>query len=80
MICSTSNDFNIINEVKKLMLFYPSNLVINVTVSHALCNYLDLRIALDDVSDSYWKILFSTYFNPLTPVVFPWFLHKLPFS
>ena len=48
---------------KKLMLFYPSNLIVNVTINRAFCSYLDLRLSLDGVSDMYGKVHFSTYFK-----------------
>ena len=62
MIFSTCNSKYVINEMKKLMLFYPSNLIINVMVHSAICNYLDLLLSLDDVSDKYGKVHFSTFF------------------
>ena len=52
-----------LNEMKTLMLFYPSNLIINVAVNRANCNYLDLKLSFDDVSDKYRKVHFSTYFK-----------------
>lgn len=63
MIFSTCEDFYVIHEMKKLMLFYLSNLIINVTVNRAVCNFLDLCLALDDISETYGKIHFYTYFN-----------------
>ena len=63
MIFSTCNSKYIINEMKTLMLFYPSNLIINVAVNRANCNYLDLKLSFDDVSDKYRKVHFSTYFK-----------------
>ena len=49
--------------MKTLMLFYPSNLIINMAVNRANCNYLDLQLSFDDVSDKYRKVHFSTYFK-----------------
>ena len=63
MIFSTCNSKYIINEMKTLMLFYPSDLIINVAVNRANCNYLDLKLSFDDVSDKYRKVHFSTYFK-----------------
>ena len=53
LIFSTCNSEYVVKEMKKLMLFYPSNLIINVTVNRKICNYLDLLLSLDDVSDKY---------------------------
>ena len=62
-VFSTCEDLFIVQEMKKLMLFYPSNLIINVTVNRAICIFLDLNLALDDISETYGKIHFFTFFK-----------------
>ena len=46
-----SHDYNsIVKEIKKLMQFYPSNLIINVKLNRVYCQYLDLSLFLDDLN------------------------------
>ena len=45
------------------MLFYPANLVINVVLNRVACNYLELNLQLDDISEKYRKLHFTTYFK-----------------
>ena len=61
MIFSTSDEKYIINELQKLMLFYPANLVINVVLNRVACNYLDLNLQLDDISEKYRKLHFTIF-------------------
>ena len=61
LVFSTCEDLFIVQEMKKLMLFYPSNLIIKVAVNQAICSFLDLNLALDDISETYGKIHFFTF-------------------
>ena len=63
MIFSTSDEKYIMNELQKLMLFYPANLVINVVLNRVACDYLDLNLQFDDISEKYRKLHFTTYFK-----------------
>ena len=45
------------------MLFYPSNLVVNIKLSKVNVQYLDLFISIDDVTISRGKFHFRTYFK-----------------
>ena len=55
------------------MLFYPSNLVVNIVKNYVTCQYLDLVLAMDDLTLStgvihYWTFLKKfhkfAYLNP----------------
>ena len=54
-----------LTETEKLMHYYPSNLVVNITFNSNFCQYLDLKLAIDDVSFSKGMVHYSTFFKPL---------------
>ena len=40
----------ILSELRKIMLFYPSNLVVNIVKNYVTCQYLDLVLVMDDLT------------------------------
>lgn len=59
-----SQDYNsIVKEIRKLMLFYPSNLIINVKLNRAYCQYLDLSLSFDDVTAAKNRVHHRTFFK-----------------
>ena len=40
----------ILCELRKIMLFYPSNLVVNIVKNYVTCQYLDLVLVMDDLT------------------------------
>ncbi|KAL9952149.1 hypothetical protein ACROYT_G039360, partial [Oculina patagonica] len=61
---SNDSDF-IVKEMGRLMLFYPSNLVINVKLNRTNCQYLDLNLSFDDVTATEERVHYSTFFKKL---------------
>ena len=45
------------------MLFYPSNLVVNIVKNYVTCQYLDLVLAMDDLTLSTGVIHYWTFFK-----------------
>ena len=45
------------------MLFYPSNLVINIVLNYVTCQFLDLVLTLDDITLSTGSIHCWTFFK-----------------
>ena len=41
---------SILSELRKIMLFYPSNLVVNIVKNYVTCQYLDLVLAVYDLT------------------------------
>lgn len=65
MIFSKGDDEQILGEIKRLMGFYPKNLVVNIKLNRNYCQYLDLKLAIDDVSIVKGVVHYQTFFKPL---------------
>ena len=73
-----SQDYNsIVKEIKRLMLFYPSNLIINVKLNRVYCQYLDLSLSLDDVTAARNRVHHRTFFKRFHKFAYldPWSNH-----
>ena len=73
ILFSVRDSKSILSELRKIMLFYPSNLVVNIVKNYVTCQYLDLVLAMDDITLStgfihYWiffkKFHKFAYLNP----------------
>ena len=73
ILFSIRDSASILSELRKIMLFYPNNLVINIVLNYVTCQFLDLVLTLDDVTLSsgsihYWTFLKKfhkfAYLNP----------------
>lgn len=63
MFFSTKNLVLILSELRRLSTFYPKNLVINIKLNVVCCQYLDLILSLNDISDSEGIIHYKTFFK-----------------
>ena len=63
MLFSVRDSRSILSEIRKIMLFYPSNLVVNIVKNHVTCQYLDLVLAVDDVTLSTGVIHYWVFFK-----------------
>jgi len=73
-----SQDYNsIVKEIRKLMLFYPSNLIINVKLNRVYCQYLDLSLSFDDVTAARNRVHHRTFFKRFHKFAYldPWSNH-----
>ena len=73
-----SQDYNsVVKEIKRLMLFYPSNLIINVKLNRVYCQYLDLSLSLDDVTAARNRVHHRTFFKRFHKFAYldPWSNH-----
>ena len=50
ILFSVRDGASILSELRKIMLFYPSNLVINIVFNYVTCQFLDLVLTLDDIT------------------------------
>ena len=62
ILFSVRDSASILSELRKIMLFYPRNLVINIVFNYVTCQFLDLALTLDDITLSsgtihYWTFL-----------------------
>ena len=62
ILFSVRDSASILSELRKIMLFYPSNLVNNIVLNYVTCQFLDLVLTLDDITSSsgtihYWTFL-----------------------
>ncbi len=65
LIFSDGDDEQVLGEIKRLMGFYPKNLVVNIKLNRNYCQYLDLKLAIDDVSMVRGVVHYQTFFKPL---------------
>ena len=64
IILFSVNETNyILKEISKLMLFYPSNLVVTIKINRVTCEFLDLRLSIDDLTVSTGMIHYRTFFK-----------------
>ena len=50
ILFSVRDSTSILSELRKIMLFYPSNLVNNIVFNYVTCQFLDLVLTLDDIT------------------------------
>ena len=63
ILFSVRDSKSILSELRKIMLFYPSNLVVNIVKNYVTCQYLDLVLAMDDWT-FFKKFHKFAYLNP----------------
>lgn len=63
ILFSVKNSSSLLTELRKLMLFYSSNLVINIIINNVTCQFLDLVLTLDDLTLTNGVIHYKTYFK-----------------
>ena len=63
ILFSVRDSASILSELRKIMLFYPSNLVINIVLNSFTCQFLDLVLILDDLTLSSRTIHYWTFFK-----------------
>ena len=63
ILFSIRDSASILSELRKIMLFYPNNLVINIVLNYVTCQFLDLVLALDDITLSSGSIHYWTFFK-----------------
>ena len=50
ILFSVRDSKSILSELREIMLFYPSNLVVNIVKNYVTYQYLDLVLAMDDLT------------------------------
>lgn len=63
ILFSVKDSSSLLTELRKLMLFYSSNLVINIIINNVTCQFLDLVLTLDDLTLTNGVIHYKTYFK-----------------
>ena len=63
ILFSIRDSASILSELRKIMLFYPNNLVINIVLNYVTCQFLDLVLTLDDITLSTGSIHYWTFFK-----------------
>ena len=63
ILFSVRDSASILSELRKIMFFYPSNLVINIVLNYVTCQFLDLVLTLDDITLSTGSIHYWTFFK-----------------
>lgn len=61
MFFSSNNTVLILEELRKLCTFYPSNLIINFKLNAVCCQYLDLLLSIDDISSLKGVVHYKTF-------------------
>lgn len=63
ILFSVKNSSSLLTELRKLMLFHSSNLVINIIINNVTCQFSDLVLTLDDLTLTNGVIHYKTYFK-----------------
>lgn len=63
ILFSVKDSSSLLTELRKLILFYSSNLVINIIINNVTCQFLDLVLTLDDLTLTNGVIHYKTYFK-----------------